>query len=291
MGIFDKLFKNKGASADSFDTVDAQARGNNLTLLQAMGAIAKLDSPENRRTLYEAMQDAWFLVPTENIPGPAIPGRYVSDGRTPVSFPIINDAYGKKVIPVFTDEEALAYWRGPTPWFALQGTVFFQCVVKTEADEIAVNPPLPGKPLIHATGRITRAEFRALAEGMIPQTTSNKNAIQMEVVKPQKVLLGMPSKMPRIEILDALAEAAKSQPNIRALYFCQIVFADGAPNVAIAIDLLPATPQSQTDNIIGALGSAIQPLLLGSELFDFFASNATSLVDAIKKAGKAIYIA
>lgn len=230
-------------------------------------------------------------MPTENVSGPAIPGRYISDGRTPVSLPIIDDAHGKKVVPTFTDEEALAYWRGATPWFALQGTVFFQCVVKTEADEIAVNPPLLGKPLIRPTGRITRAEFRALAEGMIPQTTSNKNALQMEVVKPQRVLLGMPAKMPRIELLDALAEAAKSQPNIRALYFCQIVFAEGVPHIAIAIDILPATPQSQIDNVIGALGSAIQPMLLESELFDFFSSDATSLVDAIKKAGKTIYIA
>ncbi|PYX58521.1 MAG: hypothetical protein DMG76_08670 [Acidobacteria bacterium] len=291
MGIFDKLFRTRGASANSYDAADAQARADNLNFMRAMEAVAKLDSPKTRRALYESMQKAWFLVPTDRMPGPAVPGKHVLDGRTPVSLAIIRDANGRKVVPSFTDEEALAYWRGATPWFAMQGASFFQGVVETDADEIAINPPLPDKPMIRPTGRITRAEFQALAEGMIPQTTGTDNTLQMEIVKPQRVFLGMPAQMPRHEIFDALAASAKSLPDIRALYFCQIVFGEGTPHGAIAIDLLPGTPQLQTDNVIGVLGSAIQPLLSKNELFDFFPSVVGTLVDAIKKEGEPIYVA
>ena len=287
MGIFDKLFKPQNVAANAPDAEDAKARAANRALVHAMAEIGKLDSTGTRRALYEAMQQAWFLVPTENTQQDAPIGRYITDAQTHLSLPIIIDAHGKKVVPSFTDEEALAYWSGATPWFALQGTVFFQCVAKTEVDEIALNPPSPGKPLIRPGGHITRPEFQALAESVIPGTTR----AGVKIRKGTKVFLGMPAQMPRPEIFHALAVAAESQVCIRALYYCQLRIGEDAPHGAIAIELVPATPQPEVGKIIDALGAAVQPLLSQNEFFDFFPSGAAALAASIMKTGKAIYVA
>jgi hypothetical protein len=288
MGIFDKLFKRTGPSRGSGP--DAQPpRAENLAFVQAIDAVARLDSAENRQTLYEAMSKAWFLVPTNQIPAAGTLGKQVVQSDTRVSIPIIRDAKGKNVVPAFTDEEALAHWSGPSAWFALQGSAFFQGVVTTEADEIAINPFRPGKPMIRPFGRITRAEFQALAEGRIPRADNREGMIEVTVAKPQRVLLGMPAQMPRKDIFDALAEAAKTQPAIRGLYFCQVVFENGLPHGAIAIDFLAGTSTQDCNVSIRALGSAIQPLLTKDYFYDFFPSGM-GIADAIMKEGKRFYV-
>ena len=141
------------------------------------------------------------------------------------------------------------------------------------------------------TGRITRSEFQALAEGMIPQADIAGKALQVEVRREQRVMVGMPAKMPQPEFFEALTAVAKGNRNILALYFCQIVFEGSTPHGAIAIDLPPGMSQSQTEQVIGALGSAIQPLLSKDQFIDFFPLTAGGLADSIKREGKAIYIA
>jgi SseB protein C-terminal domain len=114
---------------------------------------------------------------------------------------------------------------------------------------------------------------------------------RLEVAEDQSCLICMPKQMPRQELFDALASAAKTQPNVRALYFCQIAIGQGAPHGAILIDLLPGTSQMFVDKIIDLLGSAINPLLSQHDFFDFFPSTVTGLADAIKKQGARIYTA
>lgn len=289
MGVLDKLFKRKRSSGRSAGD-SPKARPENLAFLQAMEAVARSDSLENRQALYRTMLQAWFLVPTNQMPAPGTLGEHVLENDTEVSIPIHRDAHGKNIVPAFTDELALEHWSGASPWFALQGLIFFQGVAGTEADEIAVNPFRPGEKIIRPFGRITRAEFQALAEGLIPEPRSQGKTVQMTAVKPQRVLVGMPKEMPGKEVFDALISAAKSQKAIRALYFCQIKFAEGAPHRAVAIDFLPGTSPEDADAGAHALGSATQPLLPSGELFDFFPSG-TTLADAIMKQGKKIYSA
>jgi hypothetical protein len=288
MGVFDKLFRRKESSSRP-SAESPKARPENLAFLQAMEAVARLDSLENRQALYRAMLQAWFLVPTNQKPTSGA-GKHALESDTRVSIPIHRDARGKNIVPAFTDEQALAHWSGASPWFALQGLIFFQSVIGTEADEIAVNPFRPGEEIIRPFGRITRAEFQALAEGLIPEPRSQGKTMQMTAMKPQRVLVGMPVEMPRKEVFDALTSAAKSQTAIRALYFCQIKFAEGGPHRAVAIDFLAGTSPEAADAGAHALGSAIQPLLPSGELFDFFPSG-TTLAGAIMKQGKKIYSA
>jgi hypothetical protein len=289
MGVLDKLFKRKGSSGRP-GAESPKARPENLAFLQAMEAVARLDSLENRRDLYRTMLQAWFLVPTNQMLVDGTPGRHVLESDTRVSIPIHRDAHGKNIVPAFTDEQALAHWCGPSRWFALQGLIFFQGVMGTKADEIAVNPFRPGEKIIRPFGRITRAEFQSLAEGLIPERHPQRKTIKMTTAKPQRVLVGMPAVMPPKEVFDVLTTAAKSQTAIRALYFCQIKLAEGTPHRAVAIDFIPGTSPEDADAGAHALGSAIQPLLPSGDLFDFFPSG-TTLAGAIMKQGRKIYSA
>jgi hypothetical protein len=293
MSIFDKLFKSHAAPAHPGNAPNAQLHADNAVFLAAMNNVAKSDSPETRQVLYQTMQKAWFLVPqTGPAPAPASPGMHVSDGSLRVSLTITPDAQGKKVLATFTDEETLVHWRPePTPYIALQGASFFKIVVQSDAEDIAVNPPPPGKPPIRAGGRITRQEFRALAEGLIPQSSAPGGPSRLQVENDQRCLISMPKQMPKQELFQAMASAARNQPNVLALYFCQIAIGGGAPHRAILIDLLPGTSQMFTDKIIDVLGSSINSLLSQNEVFDFFPSTVAGVADAIKRTGARIYAA
>lgn len=287
MGVFDKLLGRRGPSKGSLSG-SQPPRAENVAFLQAIETVSRQDSPENRLALYEAMTKAWFLVPTNQMPAPESPGKHVLQRDTQLSIPIIRDARGKRIVPAFTDEEALAHWSGPSPWFAVQGEAFFQTVAKTEADEIAVNPFRPERPPLRPFGRISRVEFQALAEGMTPRASSQSPTIEMTVEKPQRAFLGMPSVMPRVEIFDALSSTAKLHHAIQGLYFCQLAFEKGAPHGAIAIQFFSGTSQKDIDTSIQALGSAIQPLLETCYFFDFFPSG-TDICSSIIGAGKQFY--
>jgi hypothetical protein len=292
MSILEKLFKNKPTAAASASGLDPQMRANNTALQAAMSAVAKSDSPETRRVLYEAMQNAWFLVPRLDLATPVpASGKGLPDSA-PLRMPIIENADGNKIVPAFTDEAALNHWHGaPIQYFALQGVSFFRTVLKSGADEIGVNAPPVGKPPIRAGGCILRSEFQVLAEGRIPQPPGAGGPVQLKLAQDQTYLLCMPTQMPRQELFDVLSSAARTQPNIRALYFCQILIGEAAPHMAIAIDLLPGTAQLFIDKIISVLGTAIQPLLAQNDLLDFFPSTVTPLADSIKKQGVRVYVA
>jgi hypothetical protein len=234
------------------------------------------------------MTKAWFLVPTNQMPVSGAPGKHVLQHDSQVAIPMIRDASGKRVVPAFTDEEALAHWSGPSPWFAMQGEAFFQSIAKTEADEIAVNPFRPDRPTIRPFGRITRVEFGAMADGMIPQANSQSPTIEMTVRKPQRAFLGTPSVMPPAEIFDALSSTAKLHPAIKGLYFCQLAFENAEPHGAVAIQFFSGTSPRDVDASIQALGSAIQPLLETGYFFDFFPSG-TDVCNSIIRAGKQFY--
>jgi hypothetical protein len=265
MSFLDDFFRKKSATLPP-EKDGSFSRKDNTAFLNAMNSLGREDTPAARRALYEAMPTAWFFTPTPPSESKLKIGENISDGNTRLSFPIIQDQTGRKIVPTFTDVDALSSWAGEGSfWVALQGLPFFQAVIKTDIDEIAINPPLPGKPVIRPGGRITRSELAVLAEGLIPEPYPGKNLRQMRVAKQQKVLIGMPAEMPRQELFDALSDTATAHAVIRGLYFCSLAFEQSAPHNAVAIEL--ATPSSRQDveKAVAALGSAIQPWLSKNE--------------------------
>ena len=125
---------------------------------------------------------------------PDKPGFHDIQEDTAASFSLEHDSAGQLVAVAFTDEEALRNWNKSIPWIALQGTAFFQAVLGTQAEEIVINPFEPEDPaskMIRPGGRVTRWEFEALAQGLIPQDQPDDDA-DTQPAQPQSVLVTMP---------------------------------------------------------------------------------------------------
>lgn len=259
----------------------------NSPLPAAMLAVAKDDSPQKRKILYQSLLASWFVVPTREAahdkPGFAAVPANVAD-----SFSLEHDSGGQLVAVAFTDEEALRNWNKDIPWIALQGTAFFQAVASTEAEEIVINPYEPANTeskMVRPGGRVTRWEFETLAEGKIPEKGSTE-----KVVEPQSVLVTMPKQMPAREMFNAISEVAGTFPEIVAMYFGQVTYPDGEPHWTIAVEFAAGTSVKQVKHMMAALVKAARHVFPKSVTTDLLPAS-TALGQSIKTTGKKFFSA
>jgi SseB protein N-terminal domain/SseB protein C-terminal domain len=259
----------------------------------AMLAVAHHDSPENRRVLYESMFKTWFLVPTRETPVPDTPGFHDIQEDTAASLSLEHDSAGQLVAVAFTDEEALRNWNMSIPWIALQGKAFFQAVVSTQAEEIVINPFEPENPaskMIRPGGRVTRWEFEALAQGMVPPSQADDQDTETQPAAPQSVLVAMPKHMPSAEIFKALATAAKAFPEVIGMYFAQLIYPTGNPHRALAVEFAPDAAFERIEPAMDALEREAKRLFPRKETTDLvLASSATG--QSIASSGEKFYTA
>ena len=216
------------------------------------------------------------------------PGFHDVHEDLPGSFQLENDSAGQVVAVAFTDEEALRNWNKSIPWIALQGAAFFQAVASTEAEEIVINPfdpEDPGSKLVRPGGRVTRWEFESLARELNPQ--GQKDSIT-ETQASLGVLVTMPKQMPSAEIFSALASAAQSFPQITSMHFAQLIYPDGQPHHAIAIEFAPDIPEQQTELPMAAMKKKASHLFPKQEQVDVF-SASSALGQSIMKSGEKFY--
>ncbi|HET9167242.1 MAG TPA: enhanced serine sensitivity protein SseB C-terminal domain-containing protein [Candidatus Angelobacter sp.] len=257
----------------------------NSPLPAAMLAVAHEDSPQNRQMLYQRMFQTWFVVPTKEAV-PDQPGFSVVPANVADSLSLEHDSSGQPVAVAFTDEEALRNWQKTIPWIALQGTAFFQAVASTEAEEIVINPYEPENPeskMIRPGGIVKRWEFEELAEGRIPEGHSGK-----QVMEPQSVLVTMPQQMHAPEMFDAISAVARKFPEIASMYFGQVIYPDGEPHWAIAVEFAGAPSDKHLNRMMTALVKAAQRIFPKSVSADLLLAS-TSLGQSIKASGKKIY--
>jgi hypothetical protein len=255
-----------------------------------MLAVAKHDSDANRRVLYESMFKTWFLVPIKAMPEPDTPGFHDVREDTASSFVLENDSAGARVAVAFTDEEALRNWNSSLPWIALQGAGFFQAVLSTDAEEIVVNPFEPENPnskLIRPAGRITRWEFEWLAQGLSPQDHLDDDA-EPQSESPQSVLVTMPKQMPSAEIFKAISESAQAFPEVLGMYFAQLIYPDGHPHCAIALEFAPGISGEQIERVMIAIKKEAGSHFPKKETLDVFPAS-TTLGQSVAKSGEKFY--
>jgi hypothetical protein len=270
----------------------SQPQFENSPLPAAMLAVANHDSDANRRVLYESMFKTWFLVPIKTMPAPDAPGFHDIREDTASSFVLENDSQGALVAVAFTDEEALRNWNKNIPWIALQGAGFFQAVLSTDAAEIVLNPFEPENPaskLIRPAGRVTRWEFEWLAQGLSPQDHLDDDA-EPQPGSPQSVLVTMPKQMPSAEIFKAISGAAQVFPQVMGMYFAQLIYPDGTPHRAIAIEFAPEISGDQIELAMVAIEKEASSHFPQKETIDVFPAS-TALGKSVAKSGENFYSA
>ncbi len=270
-----------------------QPQFDNPAFPEAMLAVAHHDTPENRRTLYESMLKTWFLVPTRDAEPPDTPGLHDIKEDTAQSFSLEHDPAGLVVLPAFTDEEALRNWNNSILWIALQGAAFFQAVVGTQVEEIVINPyeiEDPASKMIRPGGRVTRWEFELLAQCLLPQPnmeSTDDEGGMTEPESPRQMLLSTPKIMPPQELFDALIATAKSVPEVKAMYFCQLTNAYVESRRIVAVEFAPGIAEAMITATLVKLGKLARQF--SPEEWVDFEITSTELGRAISMTGQKFY--
>jgi hypothetical protein len=277
-----------GAAQGGPSPAKGQPDFENSPLPAAMLAVAHGDSVETRRVLYESMLKTWFLVPTRQ-PVTDTPGFHDVQENTAAMFSLEHDSAGLLVAVAFTDEEALRNWHKTIPWVALQGTAFFQAVASTDAEEIVINPyelDDPASKMIRPGGRVKRWEFEELAQGNLPQTSTDEGAETQTA--PQSVLVTMPTQMPAPEVFNALGATAGKFADVVALYFAQVIYPDGEPHWTVAVEFDPGSSAKRDKAAMSALANEARRVFPRTITSDLVPAS-TALGQSIKTTGKKFF--
>ena len=271
MNFIKKLFGKK-----------SEASVDNSRLLRAMHEIAVNDSGATRKKLYELFLECQFYIPVPELPE-GLPKPDAAQSSEPMRIGLLGfpDHEGRKTTPVFTDLEALQNWDPNTPSIIIPSKPYFQMVRDTEFEQIAINPYDPIRKMLRPGGFITRKELEALADGWVPISSPDTGLVKLEIEKGQKVLIGQPANPPSPEILQRLMDAAKTVPEVEALYLAQIGFPNGRLQIIIGVDVGSGGKQ-QYEQAIQRMGEQVQEL---APTLNFCPLN-TSLGQDIKHLGR-----
>lgn len=271
MNFIKKLFGKK-----------SEAPVDNSRLLRAMHEIAVNDSDATRKKLYELFLDCQFYIPVPELPE-NLRKPDAAQSSEPIHIGLLGfpDHDGRKTTPAFTDLEALQNWDPNTPSIIIPSKPYFQMIRDTDFEQIAINPYDPIRKMLRSGGFITRKELEALADGLVPVSSPDSRLVKLEIEKGQQVLIGQPADPPSPEILQKLMDAARTVPDVEALYLAQIGFPDGELQIIIGVDVGDSSKQ-QYEQAIQRLGEQVQQL---APTLNFCPLN-TSFGQDIKRLGR-----
>jgi hypothetical protein len=260
-------------------------KSDNTRLLRAIQSVASRDRPQNWAKLYRSLLDCVLFIPVREIPEGLDSRTHNLTRPLDMSLLQLTDHQQRAVTPAFTDEAALRNWDPNTPFVGIKSRQYFRMVRGTEISAIVINPFDPIRKMLRPGGRLTRFEFEALAEGIIPGRPDRAGAVHMTFAQGKPVLIGQPADPPSAEILEAVTATGRSAPEIKELYLFQMSAAEGESHTVVGIDWDYHPEEPRVRKILDALARAVHPLLTGGNYLDFMVVDG-SLGEAIRKCGK-----
>jgi SseB protein N-terminal domain/SseB protein C-terminal domain len=260
-------------------------KSDNAPLLRAIQNVASADNPQNWMKLYRSLLDCVLFIPVREIPDGLGARRHTLGHPLDIALLELTDKLQQPVTPAFTDEDALRNWDPNTPFLGIKSRQYFRMVKGTEISAIVINPFDPIRKMLRPGGRITRSEFEALAEGMVPGRPDADGAVHMTFAEGKPVLIGQPVNPPSPQILEAVTAAGRNTPEIQELYLFQMSPEGGEPRTVIGIDWNQQPEETRVKGILAGMAQAVHPLLTGRNSLDFMVLR-NSLGDAIRQRGK-----
>jgi hypothetical protein len=242
----------------------------NPALVNAMHQIASQNSAENRNRLYSIMLQSMFIIPTPAANIGLQPGMNTLTQGANIQILILNDNNGTQVTPFFTGVDALRSWHPNVPYIGLGARDLFNIVLRTQVQEIVINPFDPARKMLHPGGRVKRLEFELLAKGSIPPPSGRVDKLEIQAA--QQVMIGVPSKELSSEVQESLVSTAEKITDIAELYLFQMAtHQDGqwASNTAIGIQLTDGPREKSIDEIVKQLGGSAYGKVPQGEALDF----------------------
>jgi type III secretion system (T3SS) SseB-like protein len=257
----------------------------NTALLRAMDAVSMSGSPENWEQLYKELLDCRFVIPIREVPEDMRASVHVEEGYVPVSILQARDNSGKLVTLAFTGIDALRDWNSDVQYVEVPSRQFFQTIKTTDIAAIIINLHRPDQKNIRMGGRITRFEFSALAEGMIPGRPDPSGLVNMNVPEAMDVYIADPESPPSSRILDSAVAAATSLPEVQQLYLFQMTVPGGEPHNVIGIDVAEQPRPSRAEEIMRTMAQSVNVLLGKGEYLDLLLLGGP-LGEAVRSRGK-----
>lgn len=275
MSFFKDLFRSDGSP-------------KNPALERAMHELARNDNAKTRKALYEAILASTFILQGNVSGGREVHGgKRIADSNTRVAFRTVEHPPGTIVLPVFTSVEALVSWVGSgVPWVALPAQELFQSIAPGDIKEVRVNPFQPGQPISRPGGAITRNEFMALAQGLLP-TANASNVAEMKVAAGQKLLIGRPAQEPSTEVLKRLTDYFRSVPEVQAAYLFQMTN-QSVSSSAVGLHFDTAPNAQLMQRIVAGIGQIIRGTIPQDASIDFLPLTPGPFLDSVQKCGKTL---
>ncbi|HKN75831.1 MAG TPA: enhanced serine sensitivity protein SseB C-terminal domain-containing protein [Candidatus Acidoferrum sp.] len=261
----------------------------NPELERAMHELARSDNAETRARLYKAILSSTFIFQGTVTGGEERDGKTIADGNTRVALQTVEHPPGNVVLPVFTSVEALGDWAGPGgQWIATAAQVVFQSIAAGNIAEVRVNPLRPGQAIRRPGGVITRREFLALAQGLLPEAQISDNTTQMKLAAGQRVLIGTPANMPPAAFLKKVTDYFQPMPEVRGAYLFQIARGKMTSRV-IGLHFASRPDEQRMQEIMRGVGDAIRGELPTHEAMDFLALENGPLLDGVRTDGVTLF--
>jgi hypothetical protein len=269
MGLFRNLFRGKC---------------DNAALLRAIESVGAADNPQNWTKLYRLLLDCVLYIPVREIPRGLSTG---AETAHPVDISLLQltDNQQKPVTPAFTDEDALRNWDPNTPFLGIKSREYFRMVKGTEVSAIVINPFDPIRKMLRPGGRITRFEFEALSEGILPGRLDSSGALHTTFAEGKTTHIGPPAKQLPANIFNALVATGRTAAEIKELYLFDMASESGAAHAVIGIDLNRRLESAEVQQVLKSLAEAVHPLLLGRDYLDFMVLS-DALGEEIRKIGR-----
>jgi hypothetical protein len=241
---------------------------NPESLLLAMQTVGQRDTDGNRAKLYGEFLRSWLWFCVPEFPEGWKPGMTVLPAGMKISVATPDNAKGEKVLPVFTEPTALANYDPNSPHLAFPAIEIFKMAVKLGVAEIIVNPFDPVRKPTRAGGTLTRREFEALAEGMIPQRTPDGKGQVLTVQEPVQVQIGRCQDPARDDIRSQLDGTAARFPEVEKIFRYRMRYVDTGVESEV-FGLVCRASGNRLHEITGNLMSDMQPLIAPGHYVDF----------------------
>jgi len=246
--------------------VTPQPAPTNPELVRAMQTVASSDDAEARQTLYLAFLQSTLLVPINTLDDEPATGWQIVEGETQVDFVVAQDDQDNYALFAFTDEDSLHAWKSEGSRFiTLSAKNLFQIALDTEniaSILINVAGPVVG-------GELTRWEFQALANGIMPAEQGDEGAAQMTIPPGTRVAFGPLARPASAAVIATLKNALATHPEISGAHLFEMQVGDGDPQQVAGIVFADEPDQAVIERVMNALGEAITPVLSEDEFLDF----------------------
>jgi type III secretion system (T3SS) SseB-like protein len=259
----------------------------NAALLRAMDDVSMHASEENWSKLYNELLVCKFIVPVQQIPPDAAGAMDMEEGQFPVAILQARDNSGKLATLVFTDVEALRDWNAEVAYVEMPARDLFQAIKDTEISAVIINLHRPDQQKLRMGGRITRFEFLALAEGMIPGRPDSSGLASMSVPEGMNVYVTAPEKAPSDEVLRSAAATAGEISEVRQLYLFQMMVPGGEAHNVLGIELMGEPRPPRVEEIMRTIAQSVNVLLQKNEYLDLLVLTGPLIV-AVQERGRAL---